>query len=130
MGQGESILHTSFFFFPLDKSLFYALLWPNMADDGNQYELNLLRGWKRDQLRLLQEFAKESILSQARLSGVSGMTQGSQALGGKITPLVRANLIKKVGRDGNGNFVWTLDENTVDRKTLTSYLDDFNLEEK
>jgi hypothetical protein len=101
-----------------------------MANDSNKYNLDLLRGWKRNQLKLLREFAKENILFQTRLSGASGMTQGSQALGGKITPLVRANLIKKVGRDGEGNFVWTLDENTVDRKTLISYLDEFNLDEK
>jgi hypothetical protein len=100
-----------------------------MADD-DKYNLNLLRGWKRDQLRLLKKFAEESILSQAMLSGASGMARGSRALGGKITPLVRANLIKKVGRDKDGNYVWTLDENTVDRKTLVSYLDEFNLDEK
>ncbi len=98
-----------------------------MVDD--KYNLNLLRGWKRDQLKLLREFAVESILSQARLSGASGMRQGSHALGGKITPLVRANLIKKVGRDGEGQYMWKLDENTVNRKTLVSYLDDFDLDE-
>ncbi len=101
-----------------------------MVDDNDKYNLNLLRGWKRDQLKLLQEFAVESIVSQARLSGVSGMRQGSQALGGKITSLVRANLIKKVGRDGKGQYMWKLDEDTVNRKTLITYLEDFNLVEK
>ena len=101
-----------------------------MADDSDKYNLNLLRGWKRDQLKLLREFAVNDIVSQTRISGASGMAQGSQALGGKITPLTRANLIKKVGRDGEGHYVWKLDEDTVNRKTLISYLDDFELEEE
>ena len=127
---GEGLLCTGNSLFYLLTRNFYSLLWSCMVDVGNKYNLNLLRGWKRDQLRLLREFAKENVLFQTRLSGASGMTQGSQALGGKITPLVRANLIKKVGRDSEGNFVWTLDEGTVDRKTLISYLDEFSLEEK
>ena len=98
-----------------------------MVDD--KYNLNLLRGWKRDQLRLLQVFAFEKIITQSRLSGASGMRRGSHALGGKITPLVRASLIKKVGRDGEGQYMWKLDEDTVNRKTLISYLDDFDLDE-
>lgn len=100
-----------------------------MDNDSDKYNLNLLRGWKRDQLKLLREFAVNSIVSQTRLSGASGMASGSHALGGKITPLVRAKLIKRVGRDGEGQYLWKLNEDAVERKTLISYLDDFELEE-
>ena len=100
-----------------------------MDNGSDKYDLSLLRGWKRDQLKLLKEFAENNIVSQTRLSGASGMASGSHALGGKITPLVRAKLIKRVGKDGEGQYVWKLNEDAVERKTLNSYLDDFELEE-
>ena len=100
-----------------------------MVDKSEKYNLTLLRGWKRNQLKLLREFAVQGTLSQTRLSGVSGMRQGSQALGGTITPLVRANLIVKIGRDEDGNYMWKFNENAAGSKTLVSYLDEFDLEE-
>lgn len=99
-----------------------------MVDKSEKYNLTLLRGWKRNQLKLLREFAIQGTLSQTRLSGASGMRQGSQALGGKITPLVRANFIVKIGRDGDGNYMWKFNENTAGSKTLVRYLDEFDLE--
>ena len=101
-----------------------------MDNDSDEYNLNLLRGWKRDQLRLLKEFAFEDIITQNRISGASGMRQGTQALGGKITALTRANLIEKVGRDDNGQYVWKLNERVVDRDKLQNLLESFNLEDK
>lgn len=101
-----------------------------MVDYGDKYDLNLLRGWKRDQLKLLQEFAVNDIVSQTRISGASGMAQGSQALGGKITSLTRANLIKKVGKDEDGKYMWKLNELTVNKKTLIEFLDQFDLTKK
>lgn len=101
-----------------------------MADDGNKYNLDLLRGWKREQLKLLREFAFQDIISQTRISGASGMRPGSQALGGKITALTRANLIEKAGRDDSGSYVWKLNEDNVDRKKLLDFLDRFKLDKK
>jgi hypothetical protein len=51
-------------------------------------------------------------------------------LGGKITPLVRANLIEKVGRDKDGQFLWTLNERAVNRKALEEFLEPFKLDKK
>lgn len=117
-----------FSFSLLDKLNTYAIQWYCMVGDGEKYNLNLLRGWKRSQLRLLREFAVESIMSQARLSGASGMAQGSTSLGGWITPFTRANLIEKVGRDEDGNYIWKLNELKVEKKTLLEFLDQFDLE--
>ena len=109
--------------------LAHGLLWFCMVDEDRKYNLELLRGWRRNQLRILQEFALNKTVSQVRLSGVSGVRAGSHALGGKITPLVRANLIRKAGRDGEDNYVWALNEDEVDREDLVTYLDHFDLEE-
>lgn len=115
-------------FFPLDKHSLCYYYGTSMGDDGGNYNLSLLRGWKREQLKLLLTFTRESIVSQARLSGVSGMHPGTCELGGKITPLVRANLIEKVGRDKKGQFLWTLNERAVNRKALEEFLKPFKLD--
>lgn len=101
-----------------------------MVDGSPNFNLSLLRGWKREQLKLLLTFSQESVVSQARLSGVSGMKPGSCELGGKITTLVRAKLIEKVGRDKDGQFLWTLNERAVNRKALEKFLEPFKLDEK
>lgn len=91
-------------------------------DDDKQYDLNLLRGWQRDQLKLLKEFSANRLVSQTRLSGASGMRQGSHELGGKLTALTRADLIVKAGRDENGQWMWQLNEDKVDRDRLQDFL--------
>ncbi len=84
-------------------------------------DLNLLRGWQRSQLKLLKEFTFNDLVSQTRLSGVSGLQQGSHALGGKITALTRADLIVKAGRDDNGQWLWQLNEDKVERNKLKEF---------
>jgi len=96
--------------------------------ENEYYDLSLLRGWQRDQLRLLNLFAKLDSVSQAFLSGASGMPQGSAQLGGKITSLTRAGLIEKVGKDENGDQLWQLNEKRVDRQNLGQMLDSFHLD--
>lgn len=91
-------------------------------DDDKQYDLNLLRGWQRDQLKLLKEFSANRLVNQTRLSGASGMRQGSHELGGKLTALTRADLIVKAGRDENGQWMWQLNEDKVDRDRLLDFL--------
>lgn len=89
-----------------------------------KYNLNLLRGWQRSQLKLLHEFAIKDLVNQTRISGASGLPPGThfQQLGGKITALSRAKLIEKVGRDDNGQMVWKLNEDEVDRQHLLDFL--------
>ncbi len=100
-----------------------------MVDQGQdkQYDLNLLRGWKRDQLKLLKEFTLKPIVSQSLMSTASGATIGSHELGGKITALTRANLIEKVGRDEDGSFLWRLNESVVDKNKLKEFLVDLDI---
>ncbi len=87
------------------------------------YELNLLRGWHRSQLQLLKEFTLRDIIPQSIISTASGATIGSHELGGKITALTRADLIVKIGKDDNGQNIWTLNEDKVDRQSLKDFLE-------
>lgn len=88
----------------------------------NKYNLNLLRGWQRSQLKLLKEFVINPVVFQTRLSGASGLRPGSHELGGKITALTRAKLIVKAGRDDNGQMTWQLNDEEVDRQQLLDFL--------
>jgi hypothetical protein len=93
------------------------------ADSSTEkYNLDLLRGWQRSQIKLLKEFAANNFVSQTRISGASGMVQGSHALGGKLTALTRSKLIEKVGKDENGQ-VWKLNDEQVDRQRLLDFID-------
>jgi len=103
-----------------------------MVDDKDtktdeKYNLNLLRGWQRSQLELLGHFATKRLLSQTYLSGASGMRPGSHALGGKLTALTRANLIQKAGRDDNGQWMWQLNDDEVDRDKLEQFLKNIDI---
>lgn len=93
----------------------------SMADI--KYDLNLLRGWQRSQIRLLKEFATNQLVNQTLISGASGMRQESNALGGKITALTRAKLIQKAGKDDDGKMQWQLNEDKVDREKLTEFIE-------
>ena len=95
--------------------------------DDNPFNLNLLRGWRRTELRLLKEFADHPTVSQTMISGASGLPAGSHALGGRITPLTRAGLILKSGKDDNGQFLWQLNEKKVDRQELLDMLDEMSI---
>lgn len=93
-----------------------------MDDKNDKYDLNLLRGWQRSQLELLNEFADRRMMSQTWISGASGLPQGSHALGGKITPLIRAGFIVGAGRDDEGQMMWKLNEERVERDKLLKFL--------
>ena len=95
----------------------------DLDDSSPLFDLNLLRGWQRSQLKLLKEFTNNRLLNQARLSGASGMRQGSHELGGKLTALTRADLIVKAGRDEKGQWLWQLNEEKVDRKRLLDFIE-------
>lgn len=99
-----------------------GITWFYMNNDGDKYDLNLLRGWQRSQLELLNEFAIQKLITQSRISGASGLRQGSHELGGKITALTRAGLIEKAGRDEGGQVVWQLNEKMTDRDKLLEFL--------
>lgn len=87
------------------------------------FNLNLLRGWQRSQLKLLKEFTLTDLVPQAKLSLASGSTVGSHELGGKLTALTRADLIQKAGKDDNGQWIWQLNEEKVPRETLKDFLE-------
>lgn len=91
-------------------------------DDQSEFNLNSLRGWQRKQLALLRVFADHIVVPQTMISLASGASQSSSALGGKITPLIRHNLILRAGKDSNGKFVWQLNEENVDRVALKNFL--------
>ena len=109
----------------------YGLLWLDMAkqNDNEKYNYALLRGWRRDQLYLLKELTERPLISQTMISGASGLRPGSFEIGGKITALARAKLIQKAGRDDNGQMLWQLNEELVDRKNLREFLETLNLSE-
>ena len=93
-----------------------------------EYNLDLLRGWQRSQLKLLGQFAKTSIVPQTMLSNASGSPVGSHELGGKMTALTRSGLIQKAGRDDNGQWVWQLNEEATKRETLQDFLKSLGIE--
>lgn len=93
-----------------------------MDQQSLAYDLNLLRGWQRSQLKLLKSFVEMELVPQAKLSMASGSRVGSHELGGKLTALTRAELIQKAGKDENGQWIWQLNENLVKRDELKDFL--------
>lgn len=91
-----------------------------------KYNINLLRGWQRSQLKLLKEFTINPFVSQTMLSGASGYPAGSHQLGGSITPLVRENLIIKAGKDETGQ-LWQLNEEKVEKTELQKLLESLGI---
>jgi hypothetical protein len=100
----------------------------DQGEKNDKYDLNLLRGWQRSQLKLLKRFTKIENVSQYVMSNVSGSAVHSHELGGKITPLTRAGLIEKAGRDDDGTQLWKLNEDKVDKSSLEKFLDKLNIE--
>lgn len=100
---------------------------PDMSDESPLFNVKLLRGWSRSQLKLLKTFVTNSFVDQTLISGASGYHAGSHGIGGKITPFVRADLITKAGKDENGQMTWQLNEKKVDKKTIKDLLDDMNI---
>lgn len=102
-----------------------------MVDDSQsteeKFNLNLLRGWQRSQLKLLKEFTIEPLISQTMMSTASGATVGSHELGGKITALTRANLIQKAGKDNNGQWLWQLNEERVEKTELQRFIESLGI---
>ncbi|MGB4966238.1 MAG: hypothetical protein WBO77_03980 [Microgenomates group bacterium] len=99
---------------------------PKQALD-DKYDISLLRGWQRSQLKLLKEFTLKPRVSQALMSNASGSTIGSHELGGKITPLTRANLIQKAGKDDNGQQEWQLNNEKVNKTELQKLLEEIGI---
>jgi hypothetical protein len=102
-----------------------------MDDQGErkgEYNLNLLRGWQRSQLKLLGEFTVNSLVPQSMLANASGSPVGSHELGGKITALTREGLIQKAGRDENGQWLWQLNEEKTDKETLKGFLESLGID--
>ncbi len=110
-----------------------VVLWSTMDNkDSNagEYNLNLLRGWQRSQLKLLGEFTVNNLVPQTILANASGSTVGSHELGGKLTALTRAKLIQKAGRDENGQWLWQLNEDQTDKETLKDFLESLGIDIK
>lgn len=95
--------------------------------EDRKYDLSLLRGWQRSQLKLLKEFTLSPFISQTRLSNVSGSQVGSHELGGKITALTRANLILKAGKDDDGQSLWQLNKEKIEKQTLKEFLESLGI---
>lgn len=100
----------------------------DLDDKEKSYNLNLLRGWQRSQLKLLKEFTVNTLVSQTRMAGASGTAVQSHELGGKITALTRADLIQKAGKDENGQWLWQLNEQKIERQSLKEFLDSLHIE--
>ena len=92
-----------------------------------KYNLALLRGWQRSQLKLLKEFTFKDLVPQTKLSNASGSPVGSHALGGKLTALTRADLIQKAGKDDNGQWLWQLNQDKVNKTELQKLLADIGI---
>lgn len=86
------------------------------------YDLNALRGWQKSNLGLLKVFSENIVVSPSMISGASGSPIGSQQYGGKLTPLVRNELIVKAYKDDGGSFAWQLNEDKVNRSELKEFL--------
>ncbi len=91
-----------------------------------KYNINLLRGWQRSQLTILKEFTLAPFISQTRISNASGYPAGSNQIGGSITPLTRAGLIIKAGRDETGQ-LWQLNEERVEKTELQKLLESLGI---
>lgn len=91
------------------------------------YNLSLLRGWQRSQLKLLKAFTLTPLVSQTKMAGASGSPVKSQELGGKITALTRADLIVKAGKDDNGQWLWQLNEKKVEKTELQKFLESIGI---
>lgn len=96
-------------------------------DSEKTYDTNLLRGWQRSQLKLLKQFTIQSLVPQTLLSNASGTTAGSHELGGKLTALTRAKLIQKAGKDENGQWLWQLNEEKLEKQTLKEFLESIGI---
>ncbi|HLD01953.1 MAG TPA: hypothetical protein VJC10_03680 [Patescibacteria group bacterium] len=96
-------------------------------DKSDKYNINLLRGWQRSQLKLLKEFTIKPLISQAMMSTASGATIGSHELGGKITALTRADLIRKAGKDDDGQWLWQLNEEKVEKTELQKLIESLGI---
>lgn len=92
-----------------------------------KFNLSLLRGWQRSQLKLLKEFTIRPLISQALMSTASGATVGSHELGGKITALTRADLIMKAGKDNNNQWLWQLNGKKVEKTELQKFLESLGI---
>ncbi len=103
----------------------WSTLGDTMVNQGEdvKFNLQLLRGWQRSQLKLLKEFTIRDIVPQTKLSLVSGSPEGSRELGGKLTALTRSELIVKAGKDNKGSWVWQLNEEKVEKETLKDFLE-------
>lgn len=95
--------------------------------EEEKFNLTLLRGWQRSQLKLLKEFTIRPLISQALMSTASGATIGSHELGGKITALTRANLIVKAGKDDNNQWLWQLNEEKIEKTELQRFLESIGI---
>jgi hypothetical protein len=94
----------------------------------NEFNLDLLRGWQRSQLKLLGEFTIHDLVPQSLMGNASGTNVGSAELGGKITALTRAGLIQKAGKDENGQWLWQLNEQKVEKTDLKKFLDSIGID--
>ena len=92
------------------------------------FNLNLLRGWQRSQLKLLSKFTINNTVPQTMLANASGSPVGSHELGGKLTALTRSGLIQKAGRDDNKQWLWQLNEEKTDKETLKNFLKSLDID--
>lgn len=95
-------------------------------DDSKLINLNSLRGWQKSQLELLKVFTENKVVSPTLILGASGSPIGFQQFGGKLTPLIRHDLIKKAYKE-DGKFTWQLNEERVNRSSLSEFLDNIGV---
>ena len=91
------------------------------------YDLNLLRGWQRDQLKLLRKLCDHKMVNGAQMANASGTAIRSSEFGGKMTALTRAKLMVKAGREKDGNNLYQLNEKKVERNKLSDFLKEMDI---
>lgn len=92
-----------------------------------EFDINLLRGWQREQLKLLKKLVDHRTVNGVAMANASGTHVKSSEFGGKMTALSRAELMVKAGKDENGTHVWQLNEDKVDRKKLKDFLEKLDI---
>lgn len=104
--------------------VYYGL---GMDSPEEKYNIKLLRGWQRSQLKLLKEFTLTPLVSQSRMADASGSPVKSHELGGKMTALTREDLIVKAGKDDDGQWLWQLNEEKIEKTELQKFLESIGI---
>ena len=94
-------------------------------------DINDLKTWNLEQLKLLKPFVSGLIINPQKLSTISGSQVSSNELGARLSSIRRfkidgRSLIEPAGRTDNG-LRWKLNESVVSRTDLAKVLEDIGI---